>query len=546
MAHFKFLAADLRTNEILAELPVAGATFGTKFKRSGALSGNVQLGDPKQDKLGLLGATQPDRTAIYIDVHGALVWGGVVWDRDYESNDNKLKVQAEEFPSYLERRFLRSIQGMEYASSDSTPYLPTVDVVETNVSGTPDTVNLWANVNDPVGTPWESDRNYNTSIGSSVYTARAGVPAAALNGKAINSVAVVIVADTSLSTSPTLAPRITLGATPYLKASQIIWPGKHITGVWALNPATGLAWTPAEVQAFATSNSFGYESDSPQAAQDTLVFQMYLLVSWSTIPSSNIRFSSVDQFHIARDFIRHVQSFPGGDIGILLDDIPISGRVRDRTYHTYEFKQVFEALLQLSEVIDGFDFAIDVRYNNNVPEKYLNLSYPRRGRTADENRYVFDYVDRGKGLVRGYQYPEDGTRMTTHTYAIGAGEGDAMLIASAVNQDLIDQGYPILEDAYSYKDITKLSTLVGHAEADAAALQEPFINPKIRTTIMGPPPLGSYMTGDEFYLNFKDARFPEGIKIPYRLLAWTANQEDDSVTMEFGTMTSLADERQNA
>jgi hypothetical protein len=56
----------------------------------------------------VLNSTIPARCAIYVDRSGVLVWGGIIWNREWDTDSQKLKITAREFESYFERRRITS------------------------------------------------------------------------------------------------------------------------------------------------------------------------------------------------------------------------------------------------------------------------------------------------------------------------------------------------------------------------------------------------------------------------------------------------------
>lgn len=103
-ATYRYLFADLLTNEIIAELPLTGVSFTQQLNQAGSFQGHILLGGLNSEYYNVLPATIPGRNAIYVDRSGVIVWGGVIWGRDYSSADQTLSIQAREFESYLERR----------------------------------------------------------------------------------------------------------------------------------------------------------------------------------------------------------------------------------------------------------------------------------------------------------------------------------------------------------------------------------------------------------------------------------------------------------
>ena len=109
---YRYLFADLLTNQILAELPLTGVTFTEQLNVAGTFTGHLLLSGINTAGLNVNAATIPGRCAIYVDRNGELVWGGVIWLRDYSSADQRMSLTAREFLSYYERRRI----------SDTLPY----------------------------------------------------------------------------------------------------------------------------------------------------------------------------------------------------------------------------------------------------------------------------------------------------------------------------------------------------------------------------------------------------------------------------------------
>ena len=104
MASYRYLFADLLTNQILAELPLTGVTFSQQLNTAGTFSAKLQLSGINSAALNVANATIPARTAVYVDRDGTLIWGGIIWNRTYTSKDQTLALTAREFESYFERR----------------------------------------------------------------------------------------------------------------------------------------------------------------------------------------------------------------------------------------------------------------------------------------------------------------------------------------------------------------------------------------------------------------------------------------------------------
>lgn len=202
-------------------------------------------------------------------------------------------------------------------------------------------------------------------------------------------------------------------------------------------------------------------------------------------------YSAEDQFEIVADLIAYAQAQAGGDLGLVVAWDALSGVLRDRTYFGYERKNIGEAIKQLSEVDNGFDFAVDVTGTVSAGFTYtLNLSYPHRGRRTN---LVFET----KKNVRVLSWGLDAYTMTNRQTALGAGEGDGMLIATSADPASLS-AYPLLQAASSHKDVSVFDTLADHARAElrAAVLGTETLSVEVLPSEVDAA-LGSFITGDE-------------------------------------------------
>jgi len=115
---YTFLATDLVTNIVLGELPVNGVTLDGQLNSAGNMGCSANLDDPRIDNAELLARTTPGRTAFWAYRENTIVWGGVIWTREYDSvagnsaaaggNTKTLALTGQTFESYAARRFPRS------------------------------------------------------------------------------------------------------------------------------------------------------------------------------------------------------------------------------------------------------------------------------------------------------------------------------------------------------------------------------------------------------------------------------------------------------
>jgi hypothetical protein len=108
---YRYLFANLLTNEIIAELPLTGVSFTQQLNQAGTLQGHLLLSGVSTPEFNVNASTIPGKTAIYVDRDGDLVWGGIIWSRTYNSTSQVLTLTAREFESYFERRRVTATQA---------------------------------------------------------------------------------------------------------------------------------------------------------------------------------------------------------------------------------------------------------------------------------------------------------------------------------------------------------------------------------------------------------------------------------------------------
>jgi hypothetical protein len=113
---YRYLIADLITNEIIAELPLTSVAFTQQLNQAGTFSGHLMLSGINTAAFNVDASTVPGRNGIYVDRDGILVWGGVIWGRSYNSADQTLTIHAREYISYFEHR--RINQTVDFTQID--------------------------------------------------------------------------------------------------------------------------------------------------------------------------------------------------------------------------------------------------------------------------------------------------------------------------------------------------------------------------------------------------------------------------------------------
>jgi hypothetical protein len=107
--------------------------------------------------------------------------------------------------------------------------------------------------------------------------------------------------------------------------------------------------------------------------------------------------------------------------------------------------------------------------------------------------------------------------------AIGAGEESAMLISTASDPNLW-QVYPVLEGMVSRRNVSRLSTLTGHARAQLRARRLPTAIPTL-TVRAARPAVGSYITGDTVRVVIDDG--PVQVNALHRIESYRVSVGED-------------------
>jgi hypothetical protein len=110
---YRYFTADLLTNEILAEVPFRGVSYERAIKGAGRFGGSIAV-NPQTEPLNLYESTMPGNTALFVVRDGVCVWGGIIWQRDYDIVSRSLQVSASEFTSYFYHRRIWKTWNHEY------------------------------------------------------------------------------------------------------------------------------------------------------------------------------------------------------------------------------------------------------------------------------------------------------------------------------------------------------------------------------------------------------------------------------------------------
>lgn len=154
-----------------------------------------------------------------------------------------------------------------------------------------------------------------------------------------------------------------------------------------------------------------------------------------------------------------------------------SAVARDRAYSPWDFKNIGEALQQLSDVINGPDW---------------ELTHVRTSQGEWLTTVIFrDYVGADRGIVlrsgleaSGYRLAVDGAGHASRVIAIGSGEEEDMM--SVEREDL--SVYPAFEATPAWKDVSLWPTLIQHSEGYLRDNRDPVALPTVTIAGFDPDP----------------------------------------------------------
>lgn len=89
---YRYAMVDFLTGLLLAEVPLTGVNCDVQMSTAGSFQGNLSLtGDATTDLL-YLAATQAGRTIIYMYRNNVVIWSGILWSRQYDSETHVLSL----------------------------------------------------------------------------------------------------------------------------------------------------------------------------------------------------------------------------------------------------------------------------------------------------------------------------------------------------------------------------------------------------------------------------------------------------------------------
>ncbi len=100
MPKYRYILADLLTNEIINELPFYSVTWDRLLSAAGNFQGFLQMPMNGIRSKDVIQCTVPGHTALYIERDAQLVWGGILWARTWQESSKSIQLNGQTFESY--------------------------------------------------------------------------------------------------------------------------------------------------------------------------------------------------------------------------------------------------------------------------------------------------------------------------------------------------------------------------------------------------------------------------------------------------------------
>lgn len=216
-------------------------------------------------------------------------------------------------------------------------------------------------------------------------------------------------------------------------------------------------------------------------------------------------FTGVNEGEILQDLITYLQIQPNNDMGITFG-INTSVENRDRTYFD---KNVQDAFVQMSEIINGLDFEI-------TPDRVLNIFEKK---TSDRSAtHIFEY----KQNISNVGIRNDSSQIKNDLKGYGAD-----LLIRTRDDGGSQSAYGRRQSIESFTDVFLNSTLDRHLDEILRTNGVPIQTYVLSVMPQANPEFGSYEIGDCVRLIIKRGTVDKNIKS--RIYGWNVTIDNEGV-----------------
>lgn len=204
-------------------------------------------------------------------------------------------------------------------------------------------------------------------------------------------------------------------------------------------------------------------------------------------------FTGIDQFQIVRDLVDEMQKAQYGDLGIQVTS-GSSGVTRDKEFQGIERWRFSDALDELAEMDDGFDYTMKV--SGSVADGIVP-TLTLANRLGLNSNWVLQLGKNCESL----SYSEDATDMANNYTVFGNGNSDERPVFTARNPGSLNT-YPQLDQVRNTEgSIDEISLVRNTAYAYLAAYQTPVRTATVQIDVDDPDiKFGAISVGDDVRL----------------------------------------------
>lgn len=188
--------------------------------------------------------------------------------------------------------------------------------------------------------------------------------------------------------------------------------------------------------------------------------------------TSDLVYTAVDQFSIAKGLVNHWQGQTFGNFGIDTTAIGLSGENRDRTYLRSELHNVGTRLSELGAVENGFDTWVD------ADTRELVLQYPFRGLDLSGSVFLDDRNIDSASIAISVA-PGDLVSDGGFTGSSQSASGTGSSLYSARASTAVRTSYGRSWSSANFDGVSVQATLDGHGDAYLAARATQLFQPGV-------------------------------------------------------------------
>lgn len=212
----------------------------------------------------------------------------------------------------------------------------------------------------------------------------------------------------------------------------------------------------------------------------------------------------------------------------------------EREYRGIDVATVGERVRQLTQVIDGVDVRMPIRYRSNMTgvEWVLELGTPEKPLLYSAQEQVFN-VGVPDSSVSNLRVQSDASTMGSRAFSVGGAAAEKALAAVSVDSTLLDRGYPLMDIWDESRSTVKdAATLQKYTDELVRAGRKPARTWSFRHDLTQRPYLSSFSVGDFARVRVTENDYLEDGEYRMRIIARSGDETGDFVDLTFAPEVS--------